>query len=62
MSVIDKAPPMKERRIKQNPQGEIADEIKNRHKLFKKLKNQDIYMARYKVRRMIFNKKERSLK
>ena len=44
--------------------GEIADEIKNRHKLFKKFKksklhiDKDIYnTARYKVRKMIFDKK-----
>ena len=68
MSVIDKVAPIKERRVKQNSQewfdGEIADEIKNRDKLFKKFKNsklhidKDIYnAARYKVRKMIFNKK-----
>ena len=38
--VIDKVPPIKERRIKQNSQErfdeEIANEIKNRDKLFKK--------------------------
>ena len=44
--------------------GEIANEIKNRDKLFKKFKksklhiDKDIYnAARYKVRKMIFNKK-----
>ena len=44
--------------------GEITDEIKNRDKLFKKFKksklhiDKDIYnAARYKVRKMIFNKK-----
>ena len=43
--------------------GEIANEIKNRDKLFKKFKksklhiDKDIYnVARYKVRKMIFNK------
>ena len=67
MSVIDKVASIKERRVKQNSQewfdGEIADEIKNRDKLFKKFKNsklhidKDIYnVARYKVRKMIFNK------
>ena len=39
MRVIDKVAPIKERRVKQNSQelfnGEIADEIKNRDKLFK---------------------------
>ena len=59
MSVIDKVVPIKERRFKQNSQewydGEIADEIKNRDKLFKKFKksklhiDKDIYnAARYK--------------
>ena len=42
MSVIDKVAPIKEIRIKQNSQEwfdwEIADETKNRYKLFKKLK------------------------
>ena len=68
MSVIDKVVPIKERRFKQNSQewydGEIADEIKNRDKLFKKFKksklhiDKDIYNAsRYKVRKMIFDKK-----
>ena len=67
-SVIDKVAPIKERRVKQNSQewfdGEIADEIKNRDKLFKKFKksklhiDKDIYnAARYKVRKMIFDKK-----
>ena len=40
MNVIDKVAPLKKRRVKQNSQewfdGEIADEIKNRDKLFKK--------------------------
>ena len=68
MSVSDKVSPIKERRVKQNSQewldGEIADEIKYRDKLFKKFKKsklhiaKDIYnAARYKVRRVIFNKK-----
>ena len=67
MSVIAKVAPIKERRVKQNSQewfdGEIADEIKNRDKLFKKFKksklhiDKDIYnVARYKVRKMIFDK------
>ena len=42
MDVIDKFAPMKERRVKQNSQkwfdGEIADGIKNRDKLFRKIK------------------------
>ena len=69
-SVIDKVAPIKERRVKQNSQewfdGEIADEIKNRDKLFKKFKKSKLHIdkyickaARYKVRKMIFNK-ERS--
>ena len=68
MSVIDKVAPIKERQAKQNSQewfdGEIADEIKNRDKLFKKSKKSKLhinkyiyYVARYKVRNMIFNKK-----
>ena len=59
---------IKERWVKQNSQewfdGEIANEIKNRDKLFIKFKksklhiDKDIYnAARYKVRKMIFNKK-----
>ena len=40
MSIIDRVMPIKERRVKQNSRewfdGEIADEIKNRDKLFKK--------------------------
>ena len=68
MGVIDQVAPIKERRIKQNSQewfdGEIADEIKNRAKLFKKSKksklhvDKDIYnAARYELQKMIFNKK-----
>ena len=60
--------PMKERQVKQNSQEcfdwEIVDEIKNCDKLFKKFKksklliDKDIYnVARYKVRKMVFNKK-----
>ena len=67
VSLIDKVTPIKERWVKQNSQewfdGEIANEIKNRDKLFKKFKksklhiDKDIYnVARYKVRKMIFNK------
>ena len=59
MNVIDKLAPIKDRRLKQGSQewfhGEIADEIKNRDRLFKKLKksklliDKDIYnAARYK--------------
>ena len=57
MSVTDKVAPIKERWVKQNS-------LKNRDKLFKKFKksklhiDKDIYnAARYKVRKMIFNKK-----
>ena len=68
MNVIDKVAPLKERRVKQNSQewfdGEIADEIKNRDKLFKRFKksklqiDKDIYdAARYKLEKMIINKK-----
>ena len=53
MRVIDKVAPIKERRVKQNSQelfnGEIADEIKNRDKLFKRFTHWQIYsVARYK--------------
>ena len=53
MRVIDKVAPIKERRVKQNSQelfnGEIANEIKNRDKLFKKFTHWQIYsVARYK--------------
>ena len=69
MSVIHKVASIKERRVKQNSQeffdGKIADEIKNRDKLFKKFKksklqiDKDIYnAARNEVRKMIFNKKK----
>ena len=69
MNVIDKVAPLKERRVKQNSQewfdGEIADEIKNRDKLFRKSKkskqqiDKDIYnAARYKLQKMIINKKK----
>ena len=68
MNVIDKVTPLKERWVKRNSQewfdGEIADEIKNRDKLFKKFKksklqiDKDIYnAARYKLQKMIINKK-----
>ena len=57
MSVTDKVAPIKERWVKQNS-------LKNRDKLFKKFKksklhiDKDIYnAARYKVRKMIFDKK-----
>ena len=68
MNVIDKVTPLKEGRVKQNSQewfdGEIADIIKNRDKLYKKFKksklqiDKDIYnAARYKLQKMIINKK-----
>ena len=72
MNVIDKVAPLKERRVKQNSQewfdGEIADEIKNRDKLFRKFKksklqiDKDIYnAASYKLQKMIINKKREFL-
>ena len=59
---------IKERRVKQNSQewfdGEIANEIKNRDKLFIKFKKSKLHIdkdifnaARYKVTKMIFDKK-----
>ena len=73
MNVIDKVAPLKERRVKQSSQksfdGEIADEIKNRDKLFRNFKksklqiDKDIYnAARYKLQKMIINKKKHFLK
>ena len=72
MNVIDKVAPLKKRQVKQNSQewfdGEIADEIKNHDKLFRKFKksklqiDKDIYVARYKLQKMIINKKEHFLK
>ena len=73
MNVIDKIAPLKERRIKQNSQEwfdvETADKLKNRDKLFRKFKksklqiDKDIYnAARYKLQKMIINKKEHFLK
>ena len=66
--LIDKVAPIKEMRVKQNSQewfdGEIANEIKNCDKLFKRSKlriDKDIYNAtRYKVKKMIFDKKRSS--
>ena len=68
MSVIDKVAPILERCVKQNSEewfdGEIADDIKNCDKLFKKFKESKLHIdkyiynaARYKVRKMIFSKK-----
>ena len=73
VNVMDKVAHMKERRVKQNSQKwfdeEIADEIKNRDRLFKKSKKsklhieKDIYnAARYKLQKMVINKKEHFLK
>ena len=73
MNAIDKVAPMKERRVKQNSQewfdGEIADRIQNRDRLFKKFTksklnvDKDIYNAvRYKLQKMIINKREHFLK
>ena len=73
MNAIDKVAPMKERRVKQNSQewfdGEIADRIQNRDRLFKKFTksklnvDKDIYnAARYKLQKMIINKREHFLK
>ena len=68
ISVTDRVAPIKERWVKQNSQewfdGGIADEIKSRDKLFKKFKKAKLHIdkdicnaARFKVRKMIFNKK-----
>ena len=50
MSVIDLVVPIKERQVKQNFQewfdGKIVDEIKNRNKLFKNLKNQNYTLTK----------------
>ena len=69
MVAIDKVAPIKERRLKYNSQewlhGEIYDVIKNRGKLLKKCKrsrlniDKELYdAARYKVHKLIFNKKQ----
>ena len=67
MVAIDKVAPIKERRIKHNSQewfdGEISEAIKNLDKLLKKYKrslhiDKEFYNgARYKVHKLIFNKK-----
>ena len=73
MNATDKVMPLKERQVKQNSlewfDGEIADEIKNRDKLYRKFKksklqiDKDIYnAARYKLQKMIINKKRVFLK
>ena len=59
MNVIDKVAPLKERRVKQNPQewfdGEITDEIKNRDKLFKKFKK-----SKLKIDKDIYNGQDKN--
>ena len=66
MSLIDKVTSIKERRVKQNSQkwfdGENADEIKNRDKLFKKFKKSKLHIdkdihdaASYRVKKAVFN-------
>ena len=68
MIVIDRIAPIKERRVKRNSQewfvGETVYETKYRNKLFKKFVkpkfqiDTDIYnMAKYIVRKIIFDKK-----
>ena len=48
MGVIDKVAPIKERQTKQNSHewfhGKIADEFKNRDKLFKRFKKSKLYI------------------
>ena len=69
MVAIEKVAPIKERRIKHNSQewfdGEISEAIKNRDKLLKKFKKSRLHIekelynaARYKVHKLIFNKKK----
>ena len=69
MVEIVKVAPIEEKKIKHNSQewygGEISEAIKNRDKLLKKFKrsrlhiNKELYNAtRYKVDKMIFNKKK----
>ena len=69
MVAINKVAPIKERRIKYNSQewfdGEISEAIKNRDKLLKIFKrsrlhiDKELYNApRYKVHKLIFNKKK----
>ena len=68
MNFIDKVATMKERWIKQNSSewfdGEIVNEIKNCNRSFKKFKKSKLRIgkgfynaARYKLQKMIFNKK-----
>ena len=69
MVAIGKVAPVKERRIKHNPQesfdGEVYEAIKNRDKLLKKFKkprshiDKELYNeARYKVHKWIFKEKK----
>ena len=69
MVEIVKVAPIEEKKIKHNSQewygGEISEAIKNRDKLLKKFKRSRLHMdkesynaARYKVHKMIFNKKK----
>ena len=64
MGVIDLAAPIKSRRIKQNSQewfdGEVAEKISARDKLFKKFKKPKLHIdkemykiARYEVQKLI---------
>ena len=69
MVAIDKVVPIKERRIKHNSKewfdGKISEAIKNRDKFLKTLKKSRLHIdkelynvARYKVHKLIFNKKK----
>ena len=67
MGFIDKAAPIRERRVKQNPPKErymeTAEKMKNRNKLLKKLKKSKLHIEKYihnelghKFEQIIFNK------
>ena len=69
MVAIDKVSPIKERKIKHNSQewfdGDISEAIKNGDKLLKKFKKSRLHIgkelynaARYKIHKLIFNKKK----
>ena len=69
MVAIDKVSPIKERKIKHNSQewfdGDISEAIKNGDKLLKKCKKSRLHIgkelynaARYKIHKLIFNKKK----
>ena len=69
MAAIDKVAPIKERRIKHNSKelfdGEISEAIKYRYKLLKKFKRSRLHIdkqlynaTRFKIHKMIFNKKK----